>query len=308
MAASLRELRQRRNSVAATQKITRAMELIAASRIIKADRAARAALPYTSLLNRAVATVAAHSRVDHPLTTEPKNPRRTAVVLFTSDRGLAGAYSANAIRLALELVEKLRQEGREVVTYVSGSKGIQYLSFRDLAIEESWSGFSDQPKYENAVEIGGTLAKRFLADTDTEGGVDEIYAVYTRMKSMLVQEPRVRRVLPIEVVEEGEGTVASPEQDSQTPLAYEFEPNAEQVLDTLLDLYVRNRIWFYLLESAASQLASQQRAMKSATDNAQQLIESLTREANQARQAEITQEITEIVGGASALADLSEEE
>ncbi|HEX2858548.1 MAG TPA: F0F1 ATP synthase subunit gamma [Propionibacteriaceae bacterium] len=307
MPASLRELRQRRNSVAATQKITRAMELIAASRIIKADRAARAALPYTSLLNRAVATVA-QSGVDHPLTTEVEKPRRAAVVLFTSDRGLAGAYSANAIKMSLQLTERLRREGCEVVPYVVGNKGIGYLRFRKIDLAGQWNGISDAPKYEDAVHIADTLIEAFLTDFD-DGGVDEIYCVYTRMRSMLIQEPRVRRVLPIEVVEEGGSPANSAEIDHEgRELQFSFEPDPESVLDTLLSLYVRNRIWFYLLESAASQLASQQRAMKSATDNAQQLIERLTRQANQARQAEITQEISEIVGGAGALADLAKEE
>ena len=307
MPASLRELRQRRTSVTATQKITRAMELIAASRIIKADRAARAALPYTSLLNRAVATVA-QSAVDHPLTTEVENPRRAAVVLFTSDRGLAGAYSANAIKMSLELTERLRRQGCEVVPYVVGNKGIGYLKFRKIELAGQWNGISDAPKYENAAEIADALITAFLTDFD-EGGVDEIYCVYTRMRSMLIQEPRVRRVLPIEVVEEGGSPANSAEVSHEGgELQFTFEPDPESVLDTLLSLYVRNRIWFYLLESAASQLASQQRAMKSATDNAQQLIERLTRQANQARQAEIPQEISEIVGGAGALADLAKEE
>ena len=309
MPASLRELRQRRNSVASTQKITRAMELIAASRIIKADRAARAALPYTSLLNRAVATVAQSGTVDHPLTTEVENPRRAAVVLFTSDRGLAGAYSANAIKMSLELTERLRRQGCEVVPYVVGNKGIGYLRFRKIELAGQWHGISDAPKYEDAGEIADTLIRAFLTDVE-DGGVDEIYCVYTRMRSMLIQEPRVRRVLPIEVVEEGGSPVNSAQIDQQQgrELQFDFEPDAETVLDTLLSLYVRNRIWFYLLESAASQWASQQRAMKSATDNAQQLIERLTRQANQARQAEITQEISEIVGGAGALADMAKEE
>lgn len=305
MAASLRELRQRRKSVAATQKITRAMELIAASRIIKADRAARASLPYTSELNRAVAAVAYHSDVEHPLTTEVTNPRRAAVVLFTSDRGLAGAYSTNAIKTAMRLTEKLRGDGIEVVPYVVGNKGISYLSFRNIEMAGQWHGFSDSPQYANAVEIADVLMEAFLTPVE-EGGVDQIYAVYTLMQSMLLQTPRVRRVLPIEVVEEGSDK--DKEITSEVPLQYEFEPDAETVLDNLLSLYVRNRIWFYLLECAASQLASQQRAMKSATDNAQQLIERLTREANQARQAEITQEISEIVGGAGALADAATEQ
>lgn len=301
MPANLRELRERKQSVTSTQKITRAMELIAASRIVKAQRAAEAALPFTSELNRAVAAVAAHSDVEHPLTTESQNPRRVAALLFTSDRGLNGAYSTNAIKTFMRLVERLRGEGKEVIRYVIGQKGIRYLGFRDLEVEQEWHGFTDKPYYYKAAEIGDTLRERFMLSYD-EGGVDEIYAVYTRMKSMLIQEPRARRVLPIQVVEEGDDKQKAVD-TSERPELYDFEPDAESVLDNLLQLYVRNRVWFYLLESAASQLASQQRAMKSATDNADQLIETLTRQANQARQAEITQEITEIVGGASALAE-----
>lgn len=299
MGASLRELRQRRKSVTATMKITRAMELIAASRIIKAQRTAARALPFTRELNRAVSAVATYSNVDHPLTKEPVNPKRAALVFITSDRGMNGAYSSNAIKAAAQLAQRLRDEGKEVVRYPIGRKGIGYLTFREMPIEASWSGFSDSPTYEVAHEIADRLMNDFLKGSD-EGGVDEIYAVYTRMESMLTQTPHVRRLLPLEVVE----GVHTPGANELTPM-YEFEPDPETVLDELLPLYLRSRIWFYLLQSAASQLANQQRAMKSATDNAQQLIERLTRETNQARQAEITQEISEIVGGASALADLT---
>lgn len=305
MPASLRELRQRKSSVATTQKITRAMELIAASRIVKADRAARAALPYTSVLNRTVATVANHTDIDHPLVREPKQRRRAAVVLFTSDRGLAGGYSTNAIKSALNLKSELEGQGLEVEMYVSGRKAIDFLGFRDIEAAKSWQGYSDAPSYDDATEISEVVLEGFLKPYE-EGGVDEVYAVYTRMVSMLVQEPRVRRVLPIQVVEEGPDTEKAIEGDDQ--LQYEFEPDTESVLDQLLDLYVRNRVWFYLLESAASELASRQKAMKSATDNAQQLINSLTTEINQARQAQITQEITEIVGGAAALTEASSAE
>ncbi|GAA1398248.1 F0F1 ATP synthase subunit gamma [Luteococcus peritonei] len=300
MPASLRELRQRKSSVTATQKITKAMELISASRIVKADRAARAALPFTSVLNRAVAAVANHTDIEHPLTQEPKQRRRAAVVMFTSDRGLAGGYSTNAIKMALRLRSKLESEGLEVDIYVSGRKGQDFLGFREIPVSDGWQGYSESPTYDDAQVISEALMESFLKPFE-EGGVDEIYAVYTRMVSMLVQEPRVRRMLPIEVVEEGADTEKAVEGDQ--PLQYAFEPDAETVLDSLLDLYVRNRVWFYLLESAASELASRQKAMKSATDNAQQLINSLTTEINQARQAQITQEITEIVGGASALTE-----
>lgn len=302
MPASLRELRQRRKSVMATKKITRAMELIASSRIIKAQQAAARTLPYTRELNRAVSAVATYSHTDHPLTKPGGAPRRVAVFLITSDRGMNGAYSANVIKTVSQVRERFEEAGAEVTRYVVGRKGIGYYGYRGLSMSATWEGFSDAPTYDRAVEISEQLLEDFLKPYD-EGGVDEIWAVYTRMESMLSQVPRVRRVLPLEIVE----GVHEVGQDEVLPL-YEFEPSPEAALDALLPLYIRSRIWFYLLQSAASQLASQQRAMKSATDNAQTLIERLTREANQARQSEITQEISEIVGGASALADLTKDE
>ncbi len=227
--------------------------------------------------------------------------------MFTSDRGLAGGYSTNAIKTALRLREKLQGEGLEVVMYVVGRKGADYLGFRQVQMEQTWTGFTDAPTYEKAAEISDALLERFVQDSD-EGGVDEIYAVYTRMVSMLTQSPRVRRLLPIEVIEEGKDVDKAIEAEGDTPLLYPFEPDPETVLDQLLGLYLRNRVWFYLLEAAASELASRQKAMKSATDNAQQLIEKLTTQANQARQAQITQEISEIVGGAGALAEANADE
>ncbi|MFT3862561.1 F0F1 ATP synthase subunit gamma [Micropruina sp.] len=297
MAASLRELRQRRKSVAATQKITRAMELIAASRIIKAQRVAQEGEPFITELIRAVSAVATYSHDEHPLTAEPQQVRRVAMMVITSDRGMNGAYSANAIKTAARLRERLEREGVEVVRYAVGRKAIAYMNFRGLPIRQQWEGFSDSPTFAHAQEIADALIADFMTPYE-EGGVDAIYGIYTRMESMLVQNPRARRLLPLEVVE----GVHVPNEGELLPL-YEFEPDGETVLDALLPMYVRSRVWFYLLQSAASQLASQQRAMKSATDNAKQLIERLTREANQARQAEITQEISEIVGGAGALAD-----
>ena len=297
MPASLRELRSRRNSVSTTKKITRAMELIAASRIIKAQQRAREAAPYARELTRAVSAVATFSNVEHPLTTEKENPTRAAVLLITSDRGLAGAYSSSVIRAGEQLTELLHSEGKEVLPYLAGRKAIAFYQFRRRAVTAQWDGFSDAPSYANAREITDALIEAFRTPTE-EGGVDEIHVVFTRFVSMLTQTPEVIRLLPLEVVEGSE----TPEPDELLPL-YEFEPNAETVLDELLPLYVASRIQYCLLQAAASELASRQKAMKSATDNAQSLIERLTREANQARQAEITQEISEIVGGASALAD-----
>lgn len=301
MASSLRELRQRRKSVSATMKITKAMELIAASKVIRAQQAAQRALPYTRELNRAVSALATHATVEHPLTTPAKQVRRAALLILTSDRGMNGAYSSNAIKAAARMRVRLEEQGVEVKRYAVGRKIINYCTFRELPITRSWEGFSDAPTYAQAHEIADALIEDFLTPYE-EGGVDEIHAVYTRMESMLTQSPRVRRVLPLEVVSGPQEMI-----EHEIIPQYEFEPDPETVLDELMPLYVRSRVWFYLLQSAASQLASQQRAMKSATDNANQLIESLTREANQARQAEITQEITEIVGGASALAEASAE-
>ncbi len=302
MGSNLRELRQRRKSVTATKKITKAMELIAASKVIRAQQVAHATLPYTRELNRAVSAVATHAHVDHPLTRSVERPRRAALFIITSDRGMNGAYSSNVIKQAVRMASRLREEGKEVKRYVAGRKGQAYLAFRGLEVARSWEGFSDAPTYHNAAEIADVLIQDFLTDYE-DGGVDEIHAVYTRMESMLTQTPRVRRLLPLEVVE-GVREIG----DHDIIPQYDFEPDPETVLDELLPLYVRSRVWFYLLQSSASQLASQQRAMKSATDNANQLIESLTREANQARQAEITQEITEIVGGAAALTEASAHE
>jgi len=306
MAVSLREYRARIRSVESTKKITRAMELIAASRIIKAQQRAQAAAPYARELTRAVSAVATYSNVEHALTTEPQDPKRAAILIVTSDRGLAGAYSSSVLKEAERLAEKLKGEGKQVETYVSGRKGVGYFNFRQRSIVQSWTGHSDQPTYEVAREIGDALITAFLAGEDNpdvelpDGAkdVDEVHVVYTRFRSRLVQQPTAIRLLPLEIVEGEE----RPADDEVLPL-YEFEPNASDVLDSLLPRYVQSRIYFALLQAAASELAARQRAMKSATDNAEELIKKYTRIANQARQAGITQEISEIVGGVNALAD-----
>ena len=303
MAVSLRQYRARIKSTESMKKITRAMELIAASRIVKAQQRAQAAAPYARELTRAVSAVATFSNVDHPLTTEPEDPKRAAILVVTSDRGLAGAYSSSVLKEAERLAEKLREEGKEVDTYLTGRKGVAYFKFRTRPVVEAWTGFSDQPTYDVARKIGDTLIAAFNseeteASEDAGAGVDEVHVVYTRFRSMLVQEPTAVRLLPLEVVEGTE----SPEESEVLPL-YEFEPNAHEVLDALLPRYVQSRIYFALLQASASELAARQKAMKSATDNADELIKKYTRIANQARQAGITQEISEIVGGVNALAD-----
>jgi F-type H+-transporting ATPase subunit gamma len=236
------------------------------------------------------------------------------VLIVTSDRGLAGAYSSNALKEAERLITKLREARLEVDIYVSGRKGVTYYAFRRRAVVASWSGHSDQPSYDIASEMGAALIDSFVAGTDRAEEraeqrqdevdledvpqVDEVHVVFTRFRSMLVQEPTAIRLLPLEIVESEE----KPSEDEILPL-FEFEPSAEEVLDELLPKYVQSRIFFALLQAAASELAARQRAMKSATDNAEELIKKYTRIANQARQAGITQEISEIVGGVNALAD-----
>lgn len=297
MGAQLRVYRSRIRSVSAMKKITRAFELIAASRMVKAQHRTAASTPYARAITRAVSAVATYSNEDHPLTKEKDVVTRAAMVLITSDRGLAGAYSSNILKEGEALAELLRSEGKEVVPFIAGRKGVAFYKFRQRPVTAQWSGFSDSPQYEHAKQIADTLIDAFLTPAD-QGGVDEIHLVYTRFVNMVTQVPTVVRLLPLEVVEGDE----PPLPDEVLPL-YEFEPSAKAVLDALLPKYVEARMFNALLQAAASELASRQRAMKSATDNAEELIRKYTRLANTARQAEITQEISEIVGGANALAD-----
>lgn len=295
MGAQLRVYRQKIRSAQTTKKITRAMELISASRIQKAQARMAASAPYARAVTRAVSAVATYSNVDHVLTTERENPTRAAIVVFTSDRGLAGAFSSQSIREANELRTRLEDEGREVVTYVVGRKGVSYYAFRRRAIEKQWTGNTDQPEFATAKEIADTLVDAFVL-SGAEGGVDEIHIVYNRFVSLVTQTPEIVRVLPLEVVD----GVDEPGATEVLPL-YEFEPEVDQVLDSLLPVYIESRIFNAMLQSASSEHAARQKAMKSASDNADKLILDYTRLANNARQAEITQQISEIVGGADAL-------
>ena len=297
MGAQIRVYRQRIRSVSAIKKITRAMELMAASRVVKAQQAVRESSPYARAITRAVSAVATYSDVDHPLTKEHDNVRRAAVVVMTSDRGLAGAYSSSVIKESERLMGELKAEGKEVQAYLLGRKAIGFYKFRKREYAAEWSGFSEKPTYDVAREVGERIVLDFTTPYD-EGGVDEVHVVFTRFVNMVTQVSEVIRLLPLEVVEGEE----PPSADEVLPL-YEFEPNAEVVLDELLPKYVSSRLFNCMLQAAASELAARQRAMKSATDNAEELIKKYTRLANQARQAEITQEISEIVGGASALAE-----
>ncbi|MDQ0406366.1 F0F1 ATP synthase subunit gamma [Streptomyces sp. NBC_01723] len=298
MGAQLRVYKRRIRSVTATKKITKAMEMIAASRVVKAQRKVAASTPYAQELTRAVTAVGTGSNTKHPLTTEAENPTRAAVLLLTSDRGLAGAFNSNAIKAAERLTERLEREGREVDTYIVGRRGLAHYNFRERKVAESFSGFTDQPSYADAKKVAAPLIEAIEKET-AEGGVDELHIVYTEFVSMMTQTAVDSRLLPLSLEEVAQESKAK---DEILPL-YDFEPSAEDVLDALLPRYVESRIYNALLQSAASKHAATRRAMKSATDNAGELINTLSRLANAARQAEITQEISEIVGGASALAD-----
>jgi F-type H+-transporting ATPase subunit gamma len=300
MGAQLRIYRRRMRSVKATKKITKAMELISASRIVKAQQRVAASTPYANELTRAVSAVATYSSTNHPLTTESESPRRAAILIISADRGMAGAYSNNAIKEGEQLAALLKERGLETASYLVGRKAVNYYRFRNREIAGSWSGFSDTPNYENAKEVADALLTAFLADsTESKAGVDEIHIIFTEFRSMITQEAQAKRMLPLEVVES-----STPVPTGLLPM-YEFEPNAGEVLNALLPRYIEARVFNAMLQSAASEHAARRRAMKSATDNADELIKSLTRRANAARQAEITQEISEIVGGADALASAS---
>lgn len=296
MAGQQRVYRQRIKATQSLKKIFRAMELIAASRIGKARSRVEHAMPYTRAITRAISAVAAHSGVEHPLTSKRDDTGRVAILVISADRGMAGAYSANVIRESERLRGRLEAQGKEVVQFAAGRRAVSYFAFRRRELAGSWVGASDAPTRETARDISHALFERFAASKE-DGGVDEIQIVFTRFTSMVTQEARVIRLLPLEIVE----GVVEAEPGEIEPL-YDFEPSAEEVLDALLPRYIESRIFASLLQSAASELANRQRAMNTATSNAEDIIRNYTRLANQARQAEITQEISEIVSGADALA------
>lgn len=338
MAAQIRVLRRRIRSTQSIKKITRAMELIATSRIAKARARVEEAKPYAEQMTAVLTELANNSALDHPLLVERENAKRAAVLVVTSDRGQAGGYNANVLKEAEQLQSLLREQGKEPVLYVIGRKGVNYFRFRRRKIEASWTGFSEQPSYADAAEVARTLVAAFMAgvaDSDGEQraegadgetgkdvqAVDELHLVYTQFKNMVTQTPQARRMAPMEVeyagseterIAEGETVGRTAEASASQAAAevrplYEFEPDADTLFDALLPKYVGARLFAALLESAASESAARQRAMKAATDNANELIRTLTLEANQARQAQITQEISEIVGGADALVSAGSE-
>jgi F-type H+-transporting ATPase subunit gamma len=312
MAGQLRILRRRIRTTRSMKKITKAMELVATSRIAKAQERVAASRPYAYAITDVLTALASSANLDHPLLVGRPVVRRAGVLVVTSDRGLCGGYNANAIRTAEQLIVRLRDEGKRVALYVVGRKGVTYYRFRSREIEQSWTGFSEQPTFADARDIGDTLIKAFVAgadDVDVAGvpahgpdgilGVDELHVVHTQFRSLMTQIPAANFLAPM-VVEEQEATGPLP--------SYEFEPEAEELLDALLPKYINTRIYAALIDAAASESAARRRAMKAATDNADEMVKTLTRQMNSARQAEITQEISEIVGGANALAAAGSEE
>jgi F-type H+-transporting ATPase subunit gamma len=305
MAGQVQAFRRRLRSVRSTRKITRAQELVATSRIAKAQERVAASQPYARSITGVLTALASNASVDHPLLSARPVVRRAGVLVVTSDRGLCGAYNANAIKTAEQLISRLKADGKEVALYVVGRKGVTYYRFRNREIEGSWTGFSERPSFADARLIGETLIKAFVAGADdgdghiaghgADGvlGVDELHVVHTHFRSLMTQSPAAHFLAPMQVEER-------PAPGPQP--AYEFEPEPEELLDALLPKYVNTRIYAALIDAAASESAARRRACKAATDNAEELIKSLTREMNSARQAAITQEISEIVGGANALA------
>ncbi len=303
MAATLRELRGRIRSAGSIKKITKAQELIATSRLPKAQNRLESARPYAFEITRMLTTLASEAALDHPLLVERPEPKRAGVLVVSSDRGLCGAYNSGIFRRSEQLFALLRDEGKEPVLYTVGRKAQNYYTFRNWDIAQSWTGFSEQPQYEKAAEIGSTLVDAFMRgageeddqQADDAQGVDELHIVYSEFKSMMSQTAVDHRMAPL--------VVEYVEEDTGPRTLYSFEPDATTLFEALLPRYLTTRVYASMLESAASELASRQRAMKSATDNADDLIKALTLEANRERQAQITQEISEIVGGANALAD-----
>jgi F-type H+-transporting ATPase subunit gamma len=296
MGAELRVVRRRIRSIQSTKKITRAMELIASSRIVKAQQRVEASRPYAVQLTAAMEDIARQTgSLAHPLLEEREHLANVGVLVVTSDRGLAGSYNANVLKVGEELLRDVRRRGLEPVVYVIGKKGVGYFRFRGVPLRGEWQGFSEVPSFERAEEVGQTLIADFAA-----GEIDELHCAYTDFRSAFTLRATAKRFLPIAAEE------LAPSGVRTVPAEYLFEPEPAEILDHLLPRYVVTKVYAALLESAASENAARRRAMKAATDNAEDLIKLLSRQANRARQDEITTEILEIVGGAEALAASSE--
>lgn len=321
--ATLRELRDRIRSVNSTKKITKAQELIATSQITKAQARVAAAKPYADEMQDVMERLAAASSLDHPMLRERENGRVAAILVVTSDRGMAGGYNHNVLKKAAELERMLKDAGYEVVRYITGNKGVTHYRFRDMDVAGAWTGWSQKPSWEGTHDVRRHMIDGFMAGSEDsakwreglnspEGqavrGFDQVHVVYTQFVSMLSQEAHVHQLLPIEpVLEEFEYEQKSMlEQTGAVHPDMSFEPDADTLIAELLPAYVSRSLYSIFLEASAAESASRRTAMKNATDNATDLANNLSREANQARQAKITQEITEIIGGAGALSGSGE--
>ena len=307
MAAQVRVLRQRVKSVKSTQKITKAQEMIATSRIAKAQAKVAASAPYSRQITDVLTALASASTLDHPSLNEREAPKRAGILLITADRGLCGGYNSAAIKAAEELAALLRSQDKETVMYVIGRKGLGFYNFRNRPVAQSWTGFSERPTYADAERATEALLPAFIAGSagtteDGNPGIDEVHLVSTHFVSMITQRPQARRMAPMEI------EYVDHDPSNEFPPLYEFEPSSDLLLDEMLPKYLKTRIYAALLDAAASESAARRAACKAATDNANDIIKSLSRQANQARQAQITQELTEIVGGADALAASGNEE
>ena len=321
--ATLRELRDRIRSVNSTKKITKAQELIATAQITKAQQRVEAAKPYADELKDVMERLADASSLAHPMLHERENGKVAAILVVTSDRGMAGGYNHNVLKKATQLERMLSDAGYEVVRLVTGNKGVTHYKFRDMDVEAAWTGFSQKPSWEDTHDVRHFVIDGYMAGSEgtvkwregvngAEGrevrGFDVVHVVFTEFVSMLSQEARVEQLLPIEpVLEEFKY-----EQDDMLSTSGDvapdmnFEPDPDTVMDELMPVYVSRLLYSIFLEAAAAESASRRTAMKNATDNATDLANNLSREANQARQAKITQEITEIIGGAGALSGSGE--
>lgn len=311
MSAQVRVLRQRVKSVKSTQKITKAQEMIATSRIAKAQAAVDSATPYSDEITEVITALASHhsAELKLPILEGHAEPKRAAVLMLSADRGLCGGYNANVIKANRQLRKLLEEQGKQRSLYILGRKGLGYYTFRQKDVAGSWTGHSERPRYSDAVEIANELLPLFRLGSgnfDDAGreGVDEVHIVYTEFVSMLSQQPKVVRLAPLEVEYVEQGADSS---HSLLP-TYLYEPDPTTLLTSLLPRYVTTRIYAAMLEAAASESAARRQACQSATDNAADIIKTLSRQMNQARQAQITQELTEIIGGADALAAAGAEE
>ena len=326
--ANLRELRDRIRSVNSTKKITKAQELIATSRITKAQARVEASQPYAAEMTSMMNKLASASTLEHDMLREREDGNVAAILVVTSDRGMCGGYNNNVFKKAAQLQALLESKGYEVVRYVTGNKGIGHYKFREDEVVGSWGGFSQDPTWETTHDVRRHLIDGFIAGSHgtTKGrdglhaqgegsgvrGFDQVHVVYTEFESMLTQTARAQQLLPVQPVIEdeeyhlGDSALSDAESADDVAAGFEFEPDADTLMEALLPQYVSRILFAMFLEASASESAARRTAMKSATDNATEMVEDLSRVANQARQAQITQEISEIVGGAGALSDSAE--